>query len=92
MLVGCPSADLDGGAATKNALSPYASEILDFFVASCMSVFATMRQLAIHGITQLLASGLLTDAQVGLSFPSSAALCVFYLRASSACHACVLAG
>lgn len=45
-------------------LASYHHEILDMFVGACVHNFATMRQLALHGLMELLLSGLLTDLEV----------------------------
>jgi hypothetical protein len=42
----------------------HVDSLLQILVSACVDTFATIRQLAIHGLAEMLSSGLLTDDQV----------------------------
>jgi hypothetical protein len=45
-------------------LLSHVDSLLQILVSACVDTFATIRQLAIHGLAEMLSSGLLTDDQV----------------------------
>jgi len=56
---------IDTGSQTQShTLAPYGEQALQKCVVACTSHFATMRQLALHGLIELLLSGLMNPEQV----------------------------